>query len=104
MKETLEEFSVQFLNVIYRRVVAQNSINIVLVLQGEIILTPEGETAQTLRENQLQVINRNQEWWLEGASDNIVVTIMISPLWLFGRGEDLTAHHFHVQNDRHSQP
>lgn len=87
MKRGVEEYSVNFLNVLHYRFMAENSIALLLILQGEVALTVEGEPPQRLQENQLQVVNSQQNWQLSGDKDNIVAIISVSPLWLPGHAE-----------------
>ncbi len=98
MKESVEAFSVQFLNAVNYRVMRENRLYLMLILKGSIRLTTEMAPPVLLRKGQVQVINRNTDWQLDSNQDNIVVVITLSPLWLFGGGEALAHRYFRLEN------
>jgi hypothetical protein len=99
----VEEFSVQFLNIIQQRVIAGERLHMLLVLQGNITLTRENAPPQKLRENQVQVINRRVSWQLDASSDNIVIIIGVDPLTLPGSADGISQHVFRIDHQLHCQ-
>ena len=100
MQERVNEFLVQFLNIICQRFMPDSKMNLILVLQGEITLSINDNPPQVLKEYQLQAINRNAIWQIDGAQENIVVIITVSPLWLIGGDAALNQHLFTIDHDR----
>lgn len=98
MKESVEAFSVQFLNAVNYRVMRDNRLYLVLVLKGNVRLTTQGAAPLLLHKGQVQVINRNTDWQLDSNQDNIVIVITISPLWLFSGGKALADGYFRLEN------
>ncbi|EIV7777841.1 hypothetical protein NPX08_005419, partial [Escherichia coli] len=96
MKEQPEVFSVQFLNVINYRFIRDNRLYLMLVLKGSVRLSVAGNTPLKVNKDQVQVINRNSDWQIEGDQDNITVVVAISPWWLFHSGEVLNHTHFSI--------
>lgn len=96
MKEQPEVFSVQFLNVINYRFIRDNRLYLMLVLKGCVRLSVAGNTPLKVNKDQVQVINRNSDWQIEGDQDNITVVVAISPWWLFHSGEVLNHTHFSI--------
>ncbi|WP_058914016.1 helix-turn-helix domain-containing protein [Entomohabitans teleogrylli] len=98
MKEQPEAFSVQFLNVINYRFSRDNRLYLMLVLKGNVRLSVAGATPLKVNKGQVQVINRNSDWQLDGDQDNMVIVVALSPLWLFSGGEGLAHSHFSLGN------
>lgn len=98
MKDSVEAFSVQFLNIINYRIMRDNRLYLLLILKGDVRLTTENTAPLLLRKGQVQVINRNTDWQLDSNQDNIVIVITVSPLWLFSGGETLAHSYFRLEN------
>ena len=97
MHEQVEAFSVRFLNVISQRFSPENRIQLILALKGDITVTVEGAGAQTLQENQPQVINCNTSWQAGGEKENILAIISISPFLLFNQAGNLQQYMFNIE-------
>ncbi|WP_428775904.1 helix-turn-helix transcriptional regulator [Vibrio sp.] len=88
-------YSVEFLNLIHYRPVADTSLKLLVVLKGNVSIKESGRQ-QLLSAGDVYIVNQDVEWQLDSQTDNIVIIVKISSIWLLQHFDDFNRWQFFV--------
>lgn len=98
MRESLDEFTIEFMNIIRYRPLTSSSIHFLLVLKGTVTVREQGMEPCSLLPLQVYVINKNVSWQLDSETENITLVVSVTPIWLFHRADNFCSCTFSLEN------
>ena len=86
-------YSIEFLNLVHYRPATDSSLKLIVVLKGNISINESGQRQQ-LSTGEVYIVNQDVEWQLDSQTENIVIIVKVSSIWLLQHFDDFNRWQF----------